>query len=87
MSRMKQITVRNVDRDLAAALEREGRERHQSINQTVLDLLRRALGLQTDRSYSNGLRRHAGTWSEEDLREFNATTTDFDRIDEADWRP
>ena len=58
---MKAITLRNVPPDLAAALNREKRRRGQSLNRTVIDLLKQGLGVGEPRS--NGLARLAGGWS------------------------
>jgi hypothetical protein len=82
---MKQLSVRNVTPDLAAALERERRLRGTSLNSTVLDLLRQALGL-GPRSHENGLARLAGTWSEEEHEEFEQAVACFDQIDPEAWR-
>jgi hypothetical protein len=78
---MKTLTVRNVDARLARALEREMRKRVTSLNQTVLDLLRDALGVGAVALPSNGLEKLAGTWSQQDLEEFETDTGIFDQID------
>ena len=82
---MKQLTIRYVTEDLARALGEERARRGQSINQTVLDLLRKALGLTPDRRYDNGLGVLAGTWSEEEHHEFERNTSQFEQIDEELW--
>ena len=82
---MKAITIRNVDPKLSRALEREKRRRGTSLNQTVLDILRSALGVDTDQPRSNGLRRLAGSWSDADLEEFEAATAVFEQVDEELW--
>ena len=56
------------------------------MNQVVLDLLGRALGLAGEATPTNGLERHAGGWSDEDLREFDAATACFEQIDEDLWK-
>ncbi len=83
---MKHLTVRNVPDELAAAIEAEQTRRGASLNQTVLTLLRRALGLEPDRPFDNGLGRFAGTWSEDELREFEAATAQFEEVDPELWR-
>ena len=80
------LTVRNVPAELAEALMAEKTRRGESLNGTVIDLLRRGLGLAPDTSYDNGLGRHAGDWSEEDLQEFEANTKMFQQVDEELWR-
>ena len=83
---MKALTIRNVDAPLARALEREKRKGHASLNETVLVLLRRALGMGTWSAVpSNGLKKLAGGWSADDLREFERATAVFERIDDELW--
>ena len=85
-ARMKYLTVRNIPVEVAEALLAEKSRRGESLNQTVLDLLRRALGLAADAAYENGLGRHAGDWSQAELQEFEANTRMFQQIDEELWR-
>lgn len=82
---MKVLTIRNVSRRLADALDRERRRRDTSLNQTVLDLLGRQLGID-DGPRSNGLARFAGTWSDEDLSAFEDAVRPLDTVDEEMWR-
>lgn len=82
---MKALTIRKVDATLARAIERERARRGTSLNTTVIDLLRQALGLESDAPRSNGLRKLAGTWSAEELAQFEAHTAAFERIDEELW--
>jgi len=70
---VRHLTVRNVPLDLARALDRERRRRGNSLNQTVLDLLRESLGVGSGFAKGNGLARLAGAWTESDLREFEAS--------------
>lgn len=81
---MKAITIRDVDGQLAHALEQAKRKRGTSLNRTVLDLLRQALGLE-EASSGNGLRKLAGAWSEEDLERFEKATAPFEQVDEELW--
>lgn len=81
---MRTLTVRNVPREVAEALEREKRRRGESLNQTVIELLTQGLGVGTARS--NGLARLAGRWSEEEFKEFEQAVAPFEEIDEELWR-
>lgn len=63
-----QITLRNVDSDLSERLRAISLERGESLNSTVLRLLRGAVGLDARRER---LRRYAG-WTGDDLEAFNA---------------
>ena len=71
---------------MVRALDRERRRAGRSLNATVIDLLRRALGLGAGRRYDNGLARLAGSWSDADLAEFEAAVAPFEEIDEDLWR-
>jgi plasmid stability protein len=82
---MKALTIRNVDAALAAALERERKRRGASLNQTVLELLRSALGSEPGEPRSNGLAKLAGTWSAKDLRDFERVTRAFEQVDDELW--
>jgi hypothetical protein len=78
------LTIRNLPTPVAEALEREKRRRGRSLNQTVIDLLGQSLGVQKGRS--NGLGRLAGTWDEDEMREFEHAVAPFERIDEELWK-
>lgn len=83
---MKALTVRNVDARLANALARETKRRGGSLNETVLDLLRRGLGVDTPGPRTNGLEKLAGTWTDEDFEEFESNVAMFGNIDPELWR-
>jgi len=84
---MKALTIRHVDPALARAIERERDRRGVSVNQTVLDLLREALGAgEEPRRRSNGLGALAGKWSAADKAEFDEATKVFEQIDPELWR-
>jgi hypothetical protein len=78
------LTVRNVSPELSRALEAERMRRGGTLNQTVLDLLKQSLGVGSRRT--NGLKELAGTWSQEELEEFEANVGTFSVPDEEMWR-
>ena len=80
------LTVRGLPPALARALEAERRRRGASLNQTVIDLLARSLGVATREARSNGLRNLAGTWSADDHARFEETIAFTEQIDEELWR-
>jgi len=84
MTTIKALTIRNLPPGLADALESEKRRRGKSLNQTVIDLLGQGLGSQGARS--NGLARLAGGWSEDEFRDFERATAQFEAVDEELWR-
>lgn len=82
---MKQLTIRNVSPRLAKRLAQERAATGKSLNQLVLDLLERSLGLVTGSRYDNGLAALAGTWSNEEHAAFEKSTAVFEQIDEELW--
>ena len=88
LCRMKTLTLRGVDQELAAELERLAAVERESMNATVLRLLRDGLGLSKPKfnQTHTDLDDLAGTWTEEDRRAFEAATSAFSKIDEGLWR-
>ena len=82
---MKTLTIRNVPKRLADALDRERRRNDASLNSTVLDLSGRSLGADGHGPRRNGLAKLAGTWSADDQRQFDAAVTAMDAVDEEMW--
>ena len=78
------MTIRNVPDVVAEALEKEKSRRRGSLNRTVIELLSQGLGVDTTRS--NGLARLAGTWTAEEVREFEENVSLFEEIDDELWR-
>ena len=81
---MKTMTIRNVPEDVARALKEEQRRRGTSLNETVICLIRQALGLGGEPP-SNGLGALAGTWSCTDFEEFSEHVEAFGHVDEELW--
>ena len=77
-----QITVRNVDPELSRQLRAISAERGESLNATVLRLLRGAVGLDARRQR---LRRYVG-WTTDDLAEFTHALRAQRVVDERHWR-
>jgi plasmid stability protein len=83
---VKHLTIRNLPPDVGRALEREKQRKGTSLNQMVIDLLRRALGVDSPGRPPNGLARLAGTWTAEDLARFEAALAVTEGVDEELWR-
>jgi plasmid stability protein len=83
--RRSYLTVRNLPSDIAEELERERKRRGSSLNQAVVDTLRKGLGLAGERK-SNGLAALAGRWSADELQAFEKAVADLETIDEDLWK-
>lgn len=77
-----QLTIRGVPDETARRLKRLSREREQSINATVLEILEGALGT-TERRWR--LERYA-TWTPDDRAEFDEALRAQRTIDDELWR-
>lgn len=76
------ITLRNVSPELASRLKALSRERKESLNATILEILSRAVGIDEKRQR---LARYA-TWNEDDVREFEEALRAQRTIDEDLWK-
>lgn len=76
-----QITLRNVDPALSSRLRAISEERRESLNSTVLHILRKAVGLDQRRER---LQRYV-TWNRDDAREFNDALATQRVVDERNW--
>ena len=86
MRKRSYLTVRNLPLDVATELERERKRQGASLNQTVVDALRRGLGLGQERR-SNGLGALAGKWNEEEFEAFERAVREMgEQVDEELWR-
>ena len=79
---MPQLTIRGVPDELARRLRGLARQRGESLNSTVLALLREAMGLDARRTR---LARYA-TWTPDDLDEFERALHEQRRVDPDLWK-
>jgi len=82
------LTLRGIDDELASRLERIAQQGRESMNGAILNLLRDKLGLSKPRFREeyHDLDDLAGTWTQEEAREFDAVVSEFSRIDGELWR-
>jgi plasmid stability protein len=83
---VKHLTIRNLPPEIAEALQKRRQRSKTSLNQTVIELLGRALGMEGQGRPSNGLARLAGTWTEDEHQRFEAAVAVTEQIDEELWR-
>ena len=77
-----QLTIRNVDEDLSERLRAISAVAGESLNATVLRILRDAVGVDARRER---LRRHA-TWTDEEAEEFDAVLREMRVVDDKLWK-
>jgi hypothetical protein len=83
-----QLTIRYGD-DLARQIADLARQEGLSRNQAVLRLLRKGAGITEEKErrdvIGSSLDWFAGSWTEEEAREFDEAVADFETIDEELW--
>lgn len=83
---MKTLTLRGIDPDLEKRLRALASRESRSLNATILEILRRSLGVGAGKTLHTDLDGLAGGWTESDLAEFQERTRPFEQIDEGLWR-
>lgn len=79
-----QYTIRNIPVSIDRELRERARRRHQSMNETVVETLRRGLEIGTDQTTYDDLDDLIGTWKSDE--EFDQAVAEHRRIDEESWR-
>ena len=82
---MKSITIHQLDDKLAEELQKRAKDENTSMNKTIKQILRLALGLDAPNMNRTDFTDLAGVWSQEDLVEFESRTGDLSRVREEDW--
>lgn len=82
------MTIRGLDDLTIKALKEKAKQEGTSVNATLVKLLREELGLKKKKRtvVYNDLDHLAGTWSDNDYKEFQNRIEDFEKVDEAMWK-
>ena len=85
---MKTLTIRGIDDNLAEAIKKESIQKRESMNQTILKLLRKSVGLTKEPVFPeyDDLDSLAGTWTVQEEQSFYDTTKAFGEIDKEIWK-
>jgi plasmid stability protein len=78
---VKQMTIRGLPDEVASRLARMSRERGQSLNTTVVEILKQAVDVNSRRAR---LERYV-TWTDRDLAEFNEALAAQRVVDDELW--
>lgn len=86
---MKNISLRGLDEELAARLQQTAKSEGKSVNQLVLEILRRRFGLDKVKRFSNvynDLDTLFGVWSIEEYERVQGQIDDDRQIDPELWK-
>jgi plasmid stability protein len=76
------MTIRGVPEEVAARLKKLSDDRGQSVNTTVLEILKRSVGVDERRAH---LERYV-TWTDQDLEEFQGALACQRVVDDKLWK-
>ncbi len=82
---MKSITVHQLDEELVSEIEKRANEHSTSLNRTIKQLLRQALGLEKVKKPAVDFSDLCGIWSAVELKEFEEITEDLNLVKAGDW--
>ena len=86
---MKNMTLRGLDLQLADRLQQAAKEEGKSVNQFVLDTLKKRLGLAKEKRFTavhHDMDHLFGRWSEGEFEEIQTKIDAERRLDEELWR-
>jgi hypothetical protein len=86
---MKAITLRGFPPQVAREIEKKAKQRHESLNRTVVGLLEKALGLSKEepaKKVYHDMDRFFGTWSKEEADAFDMGVKEQRKVDPEVWR-
>ncbi len=86
---MKAITIRGVEPEVAEKLKIMAEKKGKSINQIVLDFIKKNLGLEKEKTHSrqyNDLDGLLGAWSDVEFTEIHDKTNHSRQIDQELWK-
>ena len=86
---MGSISIQGVDEQLTALLKQQAAKARTSVNQFIIDTLKKHVGLEKEKKFSkeyDDLDHLFGSWSEEEFSEIQGTISSERRIDQELWQ-
>jgi len=86
---MKSITIRGIEPDVAAKLKSAASEQKKSLNQLILEFIKKNLGLEKQKKYTrkyNDLDNLFGSWSENEFNKIENKINQERQIDQDIWK-
>jgi len=85
---MSTLTIHALDPEVERLVRSKARKEQKSLNRTLKELLAQSVGNTQAAPVDHGpdFAEFANVWSDEDQREFDAATADFERVDVEDWQ-
>ncbi|MBN2439750.1 MAG: hypothetical protein JXJ04_00330 [Spirochaetales bacterium] len=83
---MNQLTLRKIPSHVEDKIRKLSKEKNQSLNKTILDLLKKALGLEKSSGKYRDLSNFKGYWDKDEAAQFIKDIEIFEQIDNDIWK-
>ena len=83
---MKTMTIRSIPDEVADFIAKRAANEGRSLNATTVSLLAEAAGFTTPTKKKRDLTWIAGTWTDEEKREFDEAVAETRKIDYEEWK-
>ena len=83
---MRKITMCNIKPQVERILRKKARKEHISLSEVANNLINQALGFDAGSKKVRNLEHFAGSWSFEDLQDFENSQGEFSTIDDEVWK-
>ncbi len=82
---MSQITLRKIPSNIEQQIRLISKKNRSSLNQTIIELLEKALGTEGESRKKRDLSKNFDTWNEAEVSQFNDAMKPFEKIDDEVW--
>lgn len=84
---MKSISIHGLDKEMEKLIKKRAKAERTSVNQTVKELLEKALGLGVNKKNNRGeFVDLCGVWTDDDEKRFNESIKDLEIANPSDWK-
>jgi plasmid stability protein len=85
---MSTLTIHALDPAVEKRIRSKAKRDGRSLNQTLKELLTISVGVKSkpDSDHRADFAEFQGVWDEQDVRDFENATADFEAIDQSDWQ-
>ena len=85
---MSTLTIHALDPAVEKRIRSKAKRDGRSLNQTLKELLAASTGVRPlpDADHRADFAEFHGIWNVQDVREFQAATAEFEKVDQADWQ-
>ncbi len=84
---MSSISIHNLDLNIERKVKQLARNKHQSINKTVKEILEEKFEKPVSKiGNRKRFEKFCGIWDEQEYKAFSIATEDFNKVDQENWK-